>query len=127
VAIFNISSTLYVFIRQRFSDIAILKTLGLSSSDVRKLFIGQGILVGLTGTILGFILGFLLCLAFMYLQNHFSLISGSVYKVDQIKVQIRAIDLLTITVSTLSLCFLATLAPAIRGSRLEVIEGLKNG
>lgn len=127
VAVFNISSTLYVFIRQRYSDIAILKTLGLSSADVRRLFIGQGLLVGLTGTVIGYILGFLLCLGFMFLQNHYSLISGSVYKVDSIDVQIRAVDLLLIGASTLFLCFLATLAPAIRGSRLEVIEGLKNG
>lgn len=127
VAAFNISSTLYVFIRQRYSDIAILKTLGLSSRDVRRLFVGQGLLVGATGTALGFILGFLLCLAFMFLQNHYSLISGSVYKVDSIDIQIRFVDLLTIAISTLFLCFVATLSPAIRGSRLEVIEGLKNG
>ena len=127
VAVFNISSTLYVFIRQRYSDIAILKTLGLSSADVRKLFIGQGLLVGLVGTILGYIVGFILCIAFMYLQNHYSLISGAVYKIDKINVQIRVIDLLSIGLATMTLCFLATLSPAIRGSRLEVIEGLKNG
>ncbi|MFZ3231373.1 MAG: FtsX-like permease family protein [Pseudobdellovibrio sp.] len=127
VAVFNISSTLYVFIRQRYADIAILKTLGLSSSDVRKLFIGQGLLVGFVGTLLGFALGFLLCFGFMFLQNHFSLIAGSVYKIDKIDVQIRMIDLFIISLATLLLCFLATLAPAIRGSKLEVIEGLKNG
>ncbi|MBC7467426.1 MAG: ABC transporter permease [Bdellovibrio sp.] len=127
VAVFNISSTLYVFIRQRYSDIAILKTLGLSSADVRKLFIGQGLLVGMVGTAIGYVLGFLLCLGFMFLQNHYSLISGSVYKVDSIDIQIRFIDLIVIGCSTLTLCFLATLSPAIRGSRLEVIEGLKNG
>lgn len=127
VAAFNISSTLYVFIRQRYSDIAILKTLGLAASDVRQLFMGQGILVGLAGTIAGFILGFLLCFGFMFLQNHYNLISGSVYKIDEIGVQIRWIDLALIGFSTTLLCFLATLSPALRGSQLEVIEGLKNG
>lgn len=127
VAVFNISSTLYVFIRQRYSDIAILKTLGLSAADVRKLFIGQGLLVGVVGTALGFILGFGLCLGFVFLQHHFSLISGSVYKVDSIDIQIRFIDLILIAMSTLILCFIATLSPAVKGSRLEVIEGLKNG
>lgn len=127
VAVFNISSTLYVFIRQRYSDIAILKTLGLSRKDVARLFIGQGLLVGVTGTILGYLLGFILCLGFMFLQNHYSLISGSVYKIDSIEIQIRFIDLFIIGCATLLLCFLATLAPATKGSRLEVIEGLKNG
>ncbi len=127
VAAFNISSTLYVFIRQRYADIAILKTLGLSSTDVRNLFIGQGILVGLIGTIAGYILGLGLCFGFMILQNRYSLISGAVYKIDKIEVHLRAIDMMMIGVSTIALCFFATLAPAIKGSRLEVIEGLKNG
>ena len=127
VAAFNISSTLYVFIRQRYADIAILKTLGLSSADVRNLFIGQGVLVGFIGTVAGYILGFALCFGFMILQNRYSLISGAVYKIDKIEVHLRAIDLMTIGVSTIALCFFATLAPAIKGSRLEVIEGLKNG
>ncbi len=127
VAAFNISSTLYVFIRQRYADIAILKTLGLSTADVRNLFIGQGVLVGVIGTFIGFIFGFALCLGFMILQNKYSLISGSVYKIDKIEVHLRIQDLLTIGISTIALCFFATLAPAIKGSRLEVIEGLKNG
>src|SRR3989344_3915257 len=127
VAAFNISSTLYVFIRQRYSDIAILKTLGLSAKDIRKIFVGQGILVGVIGTIAGYFLGFLLCFGFMVLQNHFSLISGAVYKIDEIDVHLREIDLLTIGISTIALCFVATLSPAIKGSRLEVVEGLKNG
>ncbi len=127
VAAFNISSALYVFIRQRYADIAILKTLGLSGKDVRKLFMGQGLLVGLVGTGLGFILGFVLCFGFMFLQSRFSLISGSVYKIDQIGVQIRFVDLTLIGLSTVILCFLATLSPAYRGSQLEVVEGLKNG
>lgn len=53
VAVFNIASTLYILIRQRFSDIAILKTLGLKQQDILKIFMGQGIFVGLIGTIIG--------------------------------------------------------------------------
>lgn len=127
VAAFNISSTLYVFIRQRYSDIAILKTLGLSTSDVRNIFVGQGVIVGIIGTAAGYLLGLLLCAGFMILQNSFSLISGAIYKIDQIEVHLRFIDLLTIGIATTALCFLATLTPAIKGSRLEVVEGLKNG
>ncbi len=127
VAAFNISSTLYVFIRQRYADIAILKTLGLNAKDVRNIFVGQGVLVGLVGTAVGFFVGLLLCGGFMLLQNNFSLISGTVYKVDQIQVHLRFLDLVIIGAATVLLCFVATLTPAIKGSRLEVIEGLKNG
>lgn len=127
VAAFNISSTLYVFIRQKYSDIAILKTLGLSPMKIRQVFLGQGLIVGASGVFIGVILGYLLCLGFMFLQNYYSLISGAVYKIDRIDVQIRGLDLLVISFSTIFICLLATLSPAIRGSQLEVIEGLKNG
>jgi len=127
VAAFNISSTLYVFIRQKYSDIAILKTLGLSPMKIRQVFLGQGLIVGASGVLIGVILGYLLCLGFMFLQNYYSLISGAVYKIDRIDVQIRGLDLLIISFSTIFICLLATLSPAIRGSQLEVIEGLKNG
>ncbi len=127
VAAFNISSTLYVFIRQKYSDIAILKTLGLSPRKIRHVFLGQGLIVGFGGVLLGFLIGFLLCLGFMLLQNHYALISGSVYKIDRIEVQIRWLDLFVIASSSVFICLIATLSPAIRGSQLEVIEGLKNG
>lgn len=127
VAAFNISSTLYVFIRQKYSDIAILKTLGLSPAKIKQVFLGQGLIVGASGVFLGIILGYLLCLGFMFLQNYYSLISGAVYKIDRIDVQIRFLDLLVIATATILICLLATLSPAIRGSKLEVIEGLKNG
>lgn len=126
VAAFNISSTLYVYIRQKYSDIAILKALGLSRKKIRIIFLGQGFIIGLLGTGLGFIIGYMLCLGFMFLQNHYALISGAVYKIDQIQIQIRWLDLLAISLSTLFICMLATLSPAFKGSQLEVVEGLKN-
>lgn len=127
VAAFNISSTLYVFIRQKYSDIAILKTLGLSPKKIRMIFISQGLIVGLLGTVIGVILGYDLCFAFMYLQEHYALISGSVYKIDKIYTEVRVVDLLVIFLATQVICLVATYFPAYKGSQLEVIEGLKNG
>lgn len=127
VAAFNTSSTLYVFIRQKYSDIAILKTLGLSPKKIRRVFLGQGLLVGLLSVLFGFLLGYLFCLGFMFLQNYYSLISGSVYKIDRIQTQIQFFDLVLISLATIVICLIATVSPAIRGSQLEVIEGLKNG
>ena len=127
VAAFNISSTLYVFIRQKYSDIAILKTLGLSQKKIRFIFLSQGTIVGTLGTIIGIVIGYDLCFAFMYLQEHYALISGSVYKLDKIYTEIRYIDLLFICLATQIICLIATYFPAYKGSQLEVIEGLKNG
>jgi lipoprotein-releasing system permease protein len=127
VAAFNISSTLYVFIRQKYSDIAILKTLGLSQRKIRLIFLSQGVIVGLLGTFIGVVLGYDLCFGFMYLQDHYSLISGSVYKIDKINTEVRFVDLFTIFAATQVICLFATYFPAYKGSQLEVVEGLKNG
>jgi lipoprotein-releasing system permease protein len=127
VAAFNISSTLYVGVVQRNSDIAILKTLGVSKKQILKIFTLQGIFLGLLGVLLGLVLGFFLCQAFMVLQNQFELIPGSVYKIDNIMIKIRLIDVFAITLATLVISFFATLAPALRSSRLSVVEGLRYG
>lgn len=127
VAAFNISSTLYVFIRQKYADIAILKSLGLSQKRIQFLFLSQGLIVGTLGTVIGVIIGYDLCFGFMYLQDHYALISGSVYKLDKIYTDIRWLDLLIICLTTQVICLIATYFPAYRGSRLEVVEGLKNG
>lgn len=127
VAAFNISATLYVSVVQRNSDIAILKTLGVSRKQILKIFTLQGVFLGLVGVLLGLVLGMILCQLFMVLQNQFELIPGSVYKIDSIIIKIRMIDVFAITLATLVISFLATLAPALRSSRLTVVEGLRYG
>jgi len=127
IAAFNISSTLYVFILQKYSDIAILKTLGLSQKKIRIIFLSQGFIVGTLGTVFGIALGYALCFGFMFLQERYSLISGSVYKIDKIYAEIRLEDLLIICMATQLVCLAVTYFPARKGSRLEVVEGLKNG
>lgn len=127
VAAFNVSSTLYINVLQRYTDIAIFKTLGLRSAQVLKIFSFQGLLIGALGLIFGGLLGLILCQLFMWGQLHLGLIPGSVYKIDTIQVQIRWIDLLMISVATLTICFIATLAPAKKGSKLNPVEGLKYG
>lgn len=127
VAAFNASSTLFVNVFQRFADIAILKTLGVSSNAILKIFSLQGVLLGSVGVILGIVLGFILCLIFSWIQNVFGLIPGSVYKLDSIHFVIRFVDVFFIVLATLTICFLATLVPARRGSRLSPVEGLRYG
>lgn len=125
VAAFNISSTLYVLIRQRYKDISILKTIGLSEKSVQYLFLIQGFIVGTVGSILGFVLGLLLCVGFMFLQKHFSLISGSVYKIDRIDVSISSLDFLFIYSATMMACLIAAYYPAKKGASLQIVEGLR--
>lgn len=127
VAAFNVSSTLFVNVVQRYADIAILKALGLPQKSILKMFSVQGLLMGVLGLALGTVFGLLLCLGFTLLQNYLGLLSGSVYRIDSIQVELRFIDWLFIALATMIICFLATLAPALRGSKLNPVEGLKYG
>ena len=126
VAAFNISSTLFVNVVQRFKDIAILKTVGLGRKDIIQIFTFQGLFMGAIGLMGGFVVGFILCGVFNWAQGRLGLISGAVYRIDGISLNIRFSDTLAICVATLLICFIATLAPARRGGQLSPMEGLRN-
>ena len=127
VAAFNVASTLFVNVLRRTSDIALLKALGMSTWGMLRVFSFQGLLIGAFGFLGGTALGLLLCRGFGYLQGHYHVLSGAVYRVDAIEASVRFEDLAIIAAATLSICFLATLAPAWRGARLTPTEGLRNG
>jgi lipoprotein-releasing system permease protein len=112
---------------QRYNDISILKTVGFTPKEIMRLFSFQGVMIGVLGLIGGFFLGSILCLLFSWFQQSLSLVSGSVYKIEGIHLQIRFIDSIAICAVTLIICFLATLVPARRGSQLSPVEGLRYG
>lgn len=124
-ACFNISSTLFVSVLRRFGDISVLKTLGANRRFVIKLFTAQGLLIGFIGTVLGVLLGVALCFGFLYAEQHWGLLPGEVYKLERIDVEFRWTDISAIFGAALLICFLATLAPARRGSKLAPVEGLR--
>lgn len=125
-AAFNVASTLYINVVTRFSEIGLLKALGLSKKAVVKVFSLQGLIIGSIGLLGGLILGTALCWGFEFIERHFGIIPGSIYKIDHIELNLRWQDLLSISVATMLICFVATLAPALRGSQLTPVEGLKN-
>ena len=124
VAAFNISSTLYVLIRQRYKDISILKTLGASKKFILNLFVWQGFFIGTVGVLSGFVLGFFLSKGFMILQLFFPVISGAVYKIDRIDTFIEWTDLILIYIVTVITCMAAAYPPALKGAKLTVVDGL---
>lgn len=126
VAAFNVSATLFVNVVRRYKDIAILKTVGLSRKDIIKIFAFQGFFMGGIGLFFGFLLGLVLCMTFTFAQSRLGLVSGEVYRLDSINLNIRLVDLLAIAAATLTICFVATLAPARRGGNLEPLEGLRS-
>ncbi|MFP5518848.1 MAG: FtsX-like permease family protein [Bdellovibrionia bacterium] len=127
VAAFNISSTLSVNVMQRYPDIAILKTLGMSPRRLQWVFTVQGAILGSAGFIMGTLIGWLLCQLFILIQKYFELMSGAVYKVDGVAPDIRFADLIAVFIATVGICFVSSLAPARKGAHMQPVEGIRHG
>lgn len=125
VACFNVTTTLYVSVVRRYRAISIFRVLGAPSAFVSRLFMYEGLAIGLIGGFLGVVLGLLICWGFLFLQEHIIQVPADVYRLDHIGVDIRWGDVAMIILASGILCFLATLAPSRRGARLSPLEGLR--
>lgn len=124
-AAFNIANTLFVSVVQRYRDISVLKTLGATNGFVRSIFIAQGLMVGAVGATLGITVGLLLCRLVEWAQVRWQLVPAEVYKLDHINLDVQITDLLVIVGVSLLICFIATMVPSRRGSRISPVEGLR--
>lgn len=124
-AAFNVSSTLYVGVVKRYHDISLLRTLGATRKNIARVFLLQGLGLGVVGSFLGIILGLGLCGLFMWGQENLGLISSEVYKLDHIDVEFRISDFVLIIGTCLTICLGFSLAPARRGAKLSPVEGLR--
>jgi lipoprotein-releasing system permease protein len=125
-AAFNVASSLYINVVRKYQELAILKAVGFTPSQIIKVFSVQGVLLGALGTFLGISFGLVLCVGFVWLEKNYGVIPGSVYRIDHIDPHIRAMDLIAIIASTLLLSWLATLAPARKGAKMTPVEGLRH-
>ena len=124
VAAFNIISSLIMLILEKSREIAILKSLGASDRSIRKIFMWQGLVIGLLGTGIGVILGCLICWG---LAN-FNLIEippGVYPGGDRIPVAIDWGDIGITTVASFLICFLITLYPSTKAARLNPVDPLR--
>ncbi|MCS7197014.1 MAG: FtsX-like permease family protein [Aquificaceae bacterium] len=124
IASFNITSLLFMKAKEKVRDIAVLRTFGLIRSQVLFLFLLQGLMLGLFGTLLGFLLAF----AGGYLINHYKLIRvpADVYLMDHVPVHFELGDMLFTFLGAFFLSLLASLLPAYRASRESVVQVLRN-
>ena len=129
VAAFNLVSTLVMVVNERRADVAVLRTLGTSTSVVMIAFITLGLVIGLLGVLLGVIagvaLGALLETGFKCLTETFELNLLSQYFVNYLPVDTRASDVVIVSAIALFLCFLSAIYPAWRASRLLPTRILK--
>jgi lipoprotein-releasing system permease protein len=123
VAAFNIAGTLIMMVMERTRDIAILKAMGTQKRSIRRIFMINGLFIGLTGTILGAILGIAACVSLKKYQ--FIELPGDVYYVTTLPVQISISDISLIAFSALLICFLATLYPSHQAAALNPVEAFR--
>lgn len=131
VAAFNLVSTLVMVVTDKEGDIAILRTMGLSSGRVMKVFMVQGTLIGLLGTFIGVVLGIVLAsnldVIVQFLERLFDtrFINSEVYFISELESRINVGDVVLIALSSLLMSVLATLYPAWRASKVQPAEALR--
>jgi lipoprotein-releasing system permease protein len=131
VAAFNIVSTLVMVVKDKQSDIAILRTAGATPADILRVFVTQGTVIGVLGTLAGMVLGVLLSLNLegivQFMESSFGIkfLAADVYFISDLPADLRISDVLRICSIALVLALLSTLYPAWRGSRTLPAEALR--
>lgn len=128
---FNLVSSQVMLVTDKQADIAILRTLGLSPLGVLRIFMVQGTLIGVLGTLLGVISGICLTFNLDYLLKaieslfHVTLLPEDIYYITGLPTDMKVMDVVTITCTALLMSFVATLYPAWRAARTQPAEALR--
>lgn len=131
VAAFNVVVSLFMVVRDKQGDIAILRTMGGSVPTIRNIFLVQGFIIGLIGTGVGLILGILFALSVSEIVAGIEsllgidFLSAEIYPVNYLPSQIQVRDLLLVCGVSLLLSLLATIYPAVTAARVRPAEALR--
>jgi lipoprotein-releasing system permease protein len=123
VAAFGIVSTLIMVVMEKNKDIAILKSMGAKAKSVTRIFIFQGLIIGVVGTILGLIGGYGICI--LLAKYQFISLPSDVYYISRLPVKMNGIDFVLVALSAIGITFLATLYPSWQAAKLDPAEALR--
>ncbi len=123
VAAFNIIIALIMLVMEKSRDIAILKALGATSDRIMRIFVVQGMLVGIVGTLLGAAAG--IAGAAVLARYPIIELPEEIYTIPTLPISLEATDIIIICGVALGICFLATIYPSLRAARLEPVEALR--
>jgi len=119
IGAFNIVSTLVMVVMEKKKDIAILRSMGATQHSIRKIFLLKGCLIGTIGTILGVVLGLLVCL--LISQYQFKLPDG-VFLISTVPVRIYLSNFILVAFASLVVCLIASIYPARQAAKLDPVE-----
>jgi len=122
VASFCIICTLLLMVTEKGKEIAILKALGATDGSILRVFMTEGIIIGGIGTIFGVADALALCTGLKWFGLR---LDPDVYYIDRLPINVDPLDFLTVAVSALTICTLATLYPAYAASTLRPVDGLR--
>ena len=131
VAAFNIISTLIMVVMEKNKDIAILKSMGAPSKEISKIFIIEGLVIGVLGTFLGTTLGLAAALNLEKITGFieglfgFKILASDVYYIDKLPSQVNPFDIALIVTTAILISLFATLYPSWRASKLDPAEALR--
>jgi lipoprotein-releasing system permease protein len=132
VAAFNVVSSLIMMVKDKTRDIAVLRTLGAGRGAIMRIFLMCGASVGVTGTVLGTVLGVLFCLNIERIRLALQSMTGTrlfdpeVYYLEHLPAKLDAMTVLQVVVMALVLSLLATLYPSWRAAKTDPVEALRH-
>ena len=132
IAAFNVVTSLFILVKNKTKEIAIMRTIGLSKSGIMRIFILIGSIVGISGTLVGTLCGYIITINLenirSLLNNQFglNLFPPQLYYIDQIPTNIQSTQILYIVFFSIIISILATIYPSYAASRLEIKGILKN-
>jgi lipoprotein-releasing system permease protein len=123
VAALNIVASLILLVMEKHRDIAILKTMGASAQSIMRIFMLQGLLIGIVGTTVGAAAGYAVARA----ADRYQLIRVpvDVYQIAHVPFRVQPLDFLLVVVSAIIVCFLATIYPSRQAAKLDPAQALR--
>ena len=123
VAALNIVASLILLVMEKSRDIGILKTMGSPASSIRRIFMLQGLIIGMVGTTAGAVFGSVL----IYILDRYQLISVpvDVYQISYIPFKLQPLDFAVVVASAIAICFVATIYPSRQAAKLDPAQALR--
>jgi lipoprotein-releasing system permease protein len=123
VAAFNIASTLIMVVMEKTKDIGIMKSMGATARSILHIFVFEGLVIGVVGTIVGSVAGF--ALASLLDKYQFVTLPGDVYPIETLPVDMQGLDFALVAIAAVAISFAAAVYPAWQAARLAPAEAIR--